>query len=264
MLTPPEYRLINGRVYDAVPACLYRAHGNAQARQLASADWLVRDRRDGRYVATLHHGRARFFLRNSRPRPRADALDELLFDAAAGSGLRPVSDLEPLLAELGLDVLEYAERSGLAPVAEPVQLEYAGRDRYRRPLWLDYDAAKAWRRMRAAAGGDGVILDAISGFRSAHYQMGIFRRKLARGLTVSDILQVNTAPGFSEHHSGHALDIGTPGEPPAEERFEATAAFAWLQARAGAFGFGMSYPRGNRHGIAYEPWHWCWSEDAQS
>ncbi|MFM6988047.1 MAG: D-alanyl-D-alanine carboxypeptidase family protein [Arenimonas sp.] len=264
MLTPTEYRLINGRVYDAVPACLYRARGNAQARQLASADWLIRDRRDGRYVATLHQGRARFFLRSSRPQMRTDALAELLLHAAGGSGLRPVSDLEPLLAELGLDAGEYSEGTGLAPVAEPLQLEYAGRDRYRRPLWLDYDAAKAWRRMLAAAAGDGVALDAISGFRSAHYQMGIFRRKLARGSNLADILQVNTAPGFSEHHSGRALDIGTPGQPPAEEGFETTAAFAWLQARAGDFGFGMSYPRGNRHGIAYEPWHWCWSEDAQS
>lgn len=264
MLTPPEYRLINGRVYDAVPACLYRARSGAQARQLASADWLVRDRRDGRYLATLHDGRARFFLRSSQPRLRADALADLLLDAGSGSGLRPVSDFEPLLAELGLDTGDYAERTGLAPVAEPVQLEYAGRDRYRRPLWLDYDAARAWRRMRAAAAAQGVLLEAVSGFRSAHYQMGIFRRKLARGLALADILRVNTAPGFSEHHSGRALDIGTPGEPPAEERFEATAAFAWLRAHADGFGFAMSYPRGNRHGIAYEPWHWCWSEGVQS
>jgi D-alanyl-D-alanine carboxypeptidase len=21
----------------------------------------------------------------------------------------------------------------------------------------------------------------------------------------------------------------------------------------------MSYPRGNPHGIVYEPWHWCWN-----
>lgn len=264
MLIPAEYRLINGSRLDAVPACLYRARGNAQARQMASADWLIRDRRDGRYLATLHQGRACFFLRSSRPRPRADALNELWLDAVSGSGLRPVADLEPLLAELGLDALEYSERSGLSPVAEPVQLEYAGRDRYQRPLWLEYHAAMAWRRMQAAAASDGVELDAISGFRSAHYQMGIFRRKLARGMAVSDILRINTAPGFSEHHSGRALDIGTPGQPPAEESFEATAAFGWLQARAAGFGFAMSYPRGNRHGIAYEPWHWCWSENVQS
>ena len=53
-----------------------------------------------------------------------------------------------------------------------------------------------------------------------------------------------------------ALDIGAPDEPPAEESFERTAAFAWLQEHAGEHGFAMSYPRDNPHGIVYEPWHW--------
>ncbi|MFX5776691.1 D-alanyl-D-alanine carboxypeptidase family protein, partial [Acinetobacter baumannii] len=52
---------------------------------------------------------------------------------------------------------------------------------------------------------------------------------------------MNAAPGFSEHHSGHALDIGTPGDAPAEESFETTDAFAWLQAHAGGHGFHLSY-----------------------
>ena len=112
--------------------------------------------------------------------------------------------------------------------------------------------------MRLHAARDGIALDAISGFRSHAYQLGIFERKLARGQSVPQILQVNAAPGFSEHHSGHALDIGTPGDAPAEETFEATAAFAWLQANAGTHGFHLSYPRDNPHGIVYEPWHWCW------
>ncbi len=53
-----------------------------------------------------------------------------------------------------------------------------------------------------------------------------------------------------------------PGEPPAEESFEATPAFAWLQAKAPAHGFHMSYPRDNPHGIIYEPWHWCYAPPA--
>ena len=93
--------------------------------------------------------------------------------------------------------------------------------------------------------------------RALHaYQLGIIERKRARGLTLDAILKVNAAPGFSEHHSGRALDIGTPGEPAAEESFEHTAAFAWLQQHAAAFGFRLSYPRDNPHGIVYEPWHW--------
>ena len=58
-------------------------------------------------------------------------------------------------------------------------------------------------------------------------------------------------------HSGLAIDISAPGEPPAEESFEATDAFAWLQSNAGGHDFVMSYPRDNPHGIVYEPWHWC-------
>ena len=112
--------------------------------------------------------------------------------------------------------------------------------------------------MRLHAARDGIALDAISGFRSHAYQLGIFERKRARGLSVTEILKVNAAPGFSEHHSGHALDIGTPGDAPAEESFDATDAFAWLQVHAGAHGFQLSYPRDNPHGIVYEPWHWCW------
>jgi D-alanyl-D-alanine carboxypeptidase len=110
--------------------------------------------------------------------------------------------------------------------------------------------------MHAAALRDDVVLEAISGYRSHDYQLGIFERKLARGQDVRQILTVNAAPGYSEHHGGNALDIGAPGEAPAEESFERTPAFAWLTAHAGDSGFVMSYPRDNAHGIVYEPWHW--------
>ena len=45
---------------------------------------------------------------------------------------------------------------------------------------------------------------------------------------------------------------------PVEEEFERSPAFAWLKRHASRFGFRLSYPRRNRHGMAYEPWHWCW------
>ena len=152
---------------------------------------------------------------------------------------------------------DYAERHRLAPVPEPERLHYAGPDYLARSLWLRHDSAKAWIAMRALAAGAGIQLEAVSGFRSIAYQAAIVRRKLGRGLGIDEILKVNTAPGYSEHHSGCALDIGTPGTPPAEECFEHTAAFAWLKRHAGQFGFRLSYPRDNPHGVVYEPWHWC-------
>jgi len=76
---------------------------------------------------------------------------------------------------------------------------------------------------------------------------------------MDEILRVSAAPGYSEHHSGRALDLTTPGFAPVEEEFERSDAFAWLRRRAADFRFRLSYPRDNVHGIAYEPWHWCFS-----
>ncbi len=253
---PSDWRLINGAGLEAIPAALARARGNAVARELARADWLLRRKSDGRFLALRRGDSLQPLWRGALP-PWMDAeLAELVESDIAGESPRPLRGLLRRLHELGLDERDYAESTGLELVPEPSTLAFAGRDRYRRPLWLRAGAARAWRAMRAAAAGEDVRLEAISGYRSHDYQLGIFRRKLARGQTVAEILRVNAAPGFSEHHGGLVLDISTPGEPAAEESFEATPAFAWLQARAGEFGFEMSYPRGNPHGIDYEPWHW--------
>ena len=253
---PAEWRLINGEFLEALPAELARARGNAVARALAGSDWLLRRKSDGKFLALRRGDVVRELQRGAlTPNLQSDLL-ELASADVLGESPRPLSGLVERLHELGLDEVNYGERSGLVLVPEPNTLAYAGRDRYARPLWLAHATANSWKRMHAAATRDGIVLDAISGYRSHDYQLGIFRRKLARGQTVEEILVVNAAPGFSEHHSGSALDIGTPGEPAAEESFELTPAFAWLRRHAGEFGFVMSYPRGNRHGITYEPWHW--------
>jgi D-alanyl-D-alanine carboxypeptidase len=254
--------LINTPEIELWPGGLLHARSNVDARALARAHHVLRRKRDGRYLAVdLPEGLLALVPRLAREPGLEAALDALEAAPAPGrAGLDliaelPLQHLRDHLHALGLDDT-YAERSGLALVAEPTLLAYAGADRYRRPLWLLTPAARAWAHLRAAALHDGVVLEAISGYRSHDYQLGIFERKRARGLSVADILSVNAAPGYSEHHSGRALDLGTPDQPPAEASFERTAAFAWLQANAGAHGFVMSYPRDNPHGIDYEPWHW--------
>ncbi|MDB6165085.1 MAG: vanYB, partial [Lacunisphaera sp.] len=119
-------------------------------------------------------------------------------------------------------------------------------------------AARAWRRMRAAAAVDGIVLVPLSGFRSVVRQTGIIRKKLAAGRSLGSILRFIAAPGCSEHHTGRALDLGSPEDQEMEYSFARTGAFRWLQRHAARFGFRLSYPRGNPHGIGYEPWHWCW------
>jgi D-alanyl-D-alanine carboxypeptidase len=159
--------------------------------------------------------------------------------------------------ELGVPA-DYGRARDLAIVREPRELACIGRDVHDRVQWLAPRAARAFARMREAAREDAVELLVVSAFRSAEYQLGIFERKLDRGQSIEDILRVSAAPGYSEHHSGRALDLTTPGYAALEEEFERSPAFAWLCAHAEKFGFALSYPRGNPHGIAYEPWHWCW------
>ena len=258
---PPTTRLLNTPDIEIWPGGLLRARSNADARCLARAHHVLRRKRDGAYLAAdLPEGLQPLVADLRREPGLDDALDALESPPRRGqpapAAALPLDRLQSRLDLLGIDAQAYADRTGLALEPEPDWLAFAGFDRYRRALWLRRDAARAWLAMRDAAMRDGVVLEAISGYRSHDYQLGIFERKQARGLAVEEILAVNAAPGFSEHHSGQALDIGTPGEPPAEESFEATPAFDWLQRNAATHGFAMSYPRDNPHGIVYEPWHW--------
>ena len=256
--------MLNTPDIELWPGGLLRARSNHDARILSRATRVLRRKRDGRYLAAeLPEGLMPLVQRLMREDGIEAALDALeAFAPHERAGLErvhalPLARLREHLDILGIDD-DYAERTGLPLVAEPDRLDFAGFDRFRRPLWLLPGAARAWLHMQAEAMRDGVVLESISGYRSHDYQLGIFERKRARGLTVDEILTVNAAPGYSEHHGGRALDIGTPDEPPAEESFEKTAAFDWLQRNAEGHGFVLSYPRDNPHGIVYEPWHWCW------
>ena len=136
-----------------------------------------------------------------------------------------------------------------------------GTDRLGREAWLEPNTAQAWQVMRAAAATAGVTLWVASAFRSTARQEEIVTAKLRRGLTWEQILAVSAYPGFSEHHTGTAIDNTTPDCPNLVEEFESTAAFRWLDRHARGFGFALSYPRGNPYGVVYEPWHWRWHDE---
>ena len=163
-----------------------------------------------------------------------------------------------LLDALGIAPSLIAAR-GLLPFAEATRLEVVETGSDGREHLLVPEAAAAWRDLRAAALADGIELRIVSAFRSVDRQAKIVRRKLEAGQRVDDVLCVSAPPGYSEHHTGRAVDVGGPGAPVLEESFARTAAFAWLQEHAPRFGFVLSYPVGNRYGYAHEPWHWCWT-----
>lgn len=161
-----------------------------------------------------------------------------------------------VLADLGIPS-SYGPERNLPFHAEAADLVSVGPDIYGRERQLTPQAARRWIELRTAAEQGGIALSLVSAFRSVEYQRQIFERKIQAGEPLDDILKVNTPPGYSEHHTGRAVDLTTPGCAPLTEDFEATTAFAWLVQNAHRFGFTMTYPRGNPFGIVYEPWHWA-------
>jgi len=157
----------------------------------------------------------------------------------------------------------YAARRGLPLCEEAVTLASVGPDVFGREQFLAADVAQRWVSLAAAATADAVDVQLVSAFRSLDYQRGIFERKLAGGITLDEILRVNAPPGYSEHHTGRAVDVTTPGCVPLTEAFESSPAFAWLERSADRFGLRLSYPRGNVFGVVYEPWHWYFLESGR-
>ena len=156
---------------------------------------------------------------------------------------------------------DYEISCGLGLQVECLALFEAELDVFGRPSLLEAKTLESWKTMKNAAEKSGVVIQIISAWRSVDYQKGIFERKLEAGQKIKDILKVNAAPGYSEHHTGRALDIGTEGVEHLSEAFEESEAFSWLEVNAENFGFSLSFPRNNSANILYEPWHWKYSEN---
>lgn len=128
-------------------------------------------------------------------------------------------------------------------------------------------AAAKYQEMVNAAAASGIYFAPISGFRSLQDQQHVFFDvKAERRQNASKRAEVSAPPGYSEHHTGYAIDIGdgTAPEHNLSPSFENTQAFKWLEANAVAFSFEMSFPKNNGQGVSYEPWHWRFVGDKQS
>lgn len=163
--------------------------------------------------------------------------------------------MDELYTSLGIPP-DYGTDPFIPRYEDAEELVEAGENFVAKPQFLTPATADAWQRMRRKAGEDDIDLLIVSGFRSIDHQVELIQNKLAAGHSIMSILKVNAAPGFSQHHSGMAIDITTPGIDPLSEEFEDTGAFHWLIENAYRFGFNMPYERGNRFGFIYEPWHW--------
>lgn len=161
------------------------------------------------------------------------------------------------LVELGIPPALIRDRR-LPLCVEAQELVVAEIDSHGREHRLIPPAADAWKKMKAAASDVGVELQIVSAFRSFERQFEIIRGKIGAGQSIEQILSVSAPPGYSEHHTGCAVDIGGSADDPLEEVFEETPAYSWLATNAALYHYFLSFPRDNVYGYRHEPWHWLY------
>lgn len=121
------------------------------------------------------------------------------------------------------------------------------------------EAKQALDQMLAAAKQQGFDLVAFSGYRSFEYQTTLYNNYVQRdGQAAAD--RYSARPGYSEHQTGLAFDIGERGKEDLwlTEEFGETPAGQWLFAHAPEYGFILRFPQ-NKEGITgymYESWHY--------
>lgn len=115
--------------------------------------------------------------------------------------------------------------------------------------------------MIEAAWADNVKLYVWSPYRSYATQNMLFEKQVARetakGLdraaAEKEAATVVARPGTSEHNTGLAADFNM-----ADDKFESTEMFTWMQANAEEYGFVMRYSKEKQPitGVIHESWHW--------
>lgn len=120
------------------------------------------------------------------------------------------------------------------------------------------EARAAYEKMAAEAALSGYELVAFSTYRSFDYQTTLYEKYVNNdGQEEAD--RYSARPGYSEHQTGLAFDIGEKHfeQHFARESFGETEAGKWVAANAHTYGFIMRYPNGKEKitGYMYEPWH---------
>jgi len=100
---------------------------------------------------------------------------------------------------------------------------------------IEIATASMYARMQKAAASAGVSLRVVSGFRTMSEQKYLYNCYLTKSCNGGNLA---ARPGYSNHQSGHALDLNT----------SAPGVSNWLNNHADEYGFKRTVPS--------EPWHW--------
>lgn len=124
---------------------------------------------------------------------------------------------------------------------------------------LRQEAATAAEQMFSAAAGQGVRMVVKSSFRGYTDQLALYNSYVSQhGIAEADTFSAR--PGYSEHQTGFALDLGDSSVAVACEFtpcFAQSPAGKWAAAHAHDYGFIVRYPLGSQDitGYSAESWH---------
>lgn len=117
------------------------------------------------------------------------------------------------------------------------------------------DVYEAFKEMSKEAKEEGITLIVNSSYRTYEEQKELYDDYSdKKGIEYAD--KYAARPDFSEHQTGLALDIFSPGY--GMKNFEESKAFAWLSENSWKYGFILRYPKDKDSitGYAYEAWHY--------
>ncbi len=118
------------------------------------------------------------------------------------------------------------------------------------------EAYNAFIKMYNAAAKEGLYLYISSPYRSYSRQKSLYNNYVSKdGKAEADTYSAR--PGFSEHQTGLAMDLGTKSNHSIDD-FEKSKEFVWTKEHAYEYGFILRYPKGKEYitGYIYEPWHY--------
>ncbi len=128
------------------------------------------------------------------------------------------------------------------------------------PQFLSEKVFLAYQRLNQSMQKEiGRYVNVASGYRSSGYQMAMFFCVLYQNnWNIGKTLRRIALPGYSEHSypARQAVDFAPQRGIKRIEDFYKTKEFKWLKKNAKKFGFYLSYPKNNKSGTAFEPWHW--------
>lgn len=120
------------------------------------------------------------------------------------------------------------------------------------------EAREAFEKMKIDAEQEDIYIEVFSTYRSYYNQYNLYYNYVYNyGQEAADTFSAR--PGFSEHQTGLAFDIGGLDRTLwAEQGFKDTVEAKWLKENAWKYGFILRYPKGKewKTGYMYESWHY--------